>query len=107
MSELVIVALIVTFGVVIIAFMVIQYLQGKRMQDLLKARDLPEFYKVNKKKGQSLPTDPNRIAKEEPNEIDLTDDKLFVLPEEFKVQFEGEEETRDIRIFRDGSVANG
>jgi len=105
MSELVIVAITVTVGAVLIAMMVIQYLQSKRMQDLLKARDLPEFYKVNKKKG--LPTDPNKIAREEPNEIDLTDDKLFVLPDEFKVQFEGEEETRDIRIFRDGSVANG
>ena len=40
----------------------------------------------------------NPIAKEEPNEIPLTEDHPFILPKEFNLQVEGEEQTRPIKL---------
>jgi len=91
--------IILVLAVLFVVRELLNYFQTRKLEELLKARDLSEFYSGKKKKSVGK----NPIAKEEPNEIPLDETRPFTLPKEFNLEIEGEEEPRKIRIFPDGT----
>lgn len=93
------IAAVVLVSIVLIVREVLNYRQINKLQELLKAKNLGEYY-VNKKES---PTEENILEKENPNEIDLTQAFSFKMPESFNLEIEGEEGTKRIKIYPDGT----
>lgn len=91
------------FAILILALVfiireVLNYRQVKTLQELLKARNLGEYYV--KKEGS---VEENKLVDEDPNEVDLTQAFSFKMPSSFNLEIEGEEGTRRIKIYPDGT----
>jgi hypothetical protein len=95
MLEVIIIVLLAFIGIMFAAY----YFHIQRLETMVKARDLPEYYRTVKKK--ELLEDPNTIAEEEENEILLDDSRPFDLPADFQLEREGEPGSQKIHIYKD------
>lgn len=71
--------------------------QLQKLEELLKARDLHEYYKGNK---SATVHDGNKIMKEEPNTIQLDDKHPFDMPADMKVEWEDENAVQQVKIYK-------